>query len=44
MKVPDKIYIQTNAGEAISSKWWEGYEEDSVGAVEYWMKIPKLKK
>ena len=21
MKVPDKIYIQTNAGEAISSKW-----------------------
>lgn len=25
-------------------KWWEGYEEDSVGAVDYWMKIPKLKK
>ena len=25
-------------------KWWEGYEEDSVGAVEYWMEIPKLKK
>ena len=24
-------------------KWWEGYEEDSVGAVEYWMKIPKIK-
>ena len=24
-------------------KWWEGYEEDSVGAVEYWMEIPKLK-
>jgi hypothetical protein len=21
MKAPDKIYIQTNAGEAISSKW-----------------------
>ena len=25
-------------------KWWEGYEEDSVGAVEYWMPIPKLPK
>lgn len=25
-------------------KWWEGYEEDSVGAVDYWMEIPKLKK
>jgi hypothetical protein len=24
-------------------KWWEGYEEDSVGAVEYWMQIPKFK-
>ena len=24
-------------------KWWEGYEEDSVGAIEYWMQIPKLK-
>ena len=24
-------------------KWWEGYEEDSVGAVEYWMPIPKFK-
>lgn len=24
-------------------KWWEGYEEDSVGAIEYWMEIPKLK-
>ena len=23
-------------------KWWEGYEEDAVGAVEYWMPIPKL--
>jgi len=25
-------------------KWWEGYEEDAVGAVEYWMPIPKLPK
>ena len=25
-------------------KWWEGYEEDSVGAVEYWMGIPKINK
>lgn len=25
-------------------KWWEGYEEDSVGAVEYWMPIPELPK
>lgn len=24
-------------------KWWEGYEEDTVGAVEYWMQIPKFK-
>ena len=24
-------------------KWWEGYDEDSVGAVEYWMQIPKFK-
>lgn len=24
-------------------KWWEGYEEDSVGAVEYWMQIPQFK-
>lgn len=24
-------------------KWWEGYEEDSVGAVEYWMQIPNFK-
>lgn len=23
-------------------KWWEGYEEDAVGAVEYWMPIPEL--
>lgn len=23
--------------------WWEGYEEDAVGAVEYWMPIPKFK-
>ena len=23
-------------------KWYEGYEEDTVGAVEYWMKIPAL--
>ena len=23
-------------------KWWEGYEEDAVSAVEYWMSIPKL--
>lgn len=25
-------------------KWWEGYEEDSVGAVDYWMEVPKLNK
>ncbi len=25
-------------------KWWEGYEEDAVGAIEYWMPIPKLPK
>lgn len=25
-------------------KWWEGYKEESVGAIEYWMKIPELKK
>ena len=24
-------------------KWWEGYEEDTVGAVEYWMQIPQFK-
>ena len=24
-------------------KWWEGYEEDSVCAVEYWMQIPQFK-
>ena len=23
-------------------KWWEGYEEDVVGAVEYWLPIPKF--
>ena len=25
-------------------KWFEGFEEDTVGAVEYWMPIPKLPK
>ena len=25
-------------------KWYEGYEEDTVGAVEYWMPIPNLPK
>ena len=25
-------------------KWWEGFEEDTVGAVDYWMPIPKLPK
>lgn len=25
-------------------KWWEGYKEESVGAIEYWMEIPKLPK
>ena len=24
-------------------KWWEGYKEDSVDAIEYWMEIPKFK-
>lgn len=24
-------------------KWWEGYDEDTVGAVEYWMRIPRFK-
>lgn len=23
-------------------KWFEGFEEDTVGAVEYWMPMPKL--
>lgn len=23
-------------------KWWEGFEEDSVGAVEYWLPIPRF--
>ena len=25
-------------------KWWEGYKEESVGAIEYWMEVPKLPK
>lgn len=25
-------------------KWWEGYKEESVGAIDYWMEIPKLPK
>ena len=25
-------------------KWFEGFEEDTVGAVEYWMPIPQLPK
>ena len=25
-------------------KWWEGYEEDAIDAIEYWMPIPKLPK
>ena len=26
-----------------NGKWFDGYEEDTVDAVEYWMPIPRLK-